>query len=198
MFNSLLAFFFEKHLPSQVFKDFSVESLETTPSNFLSKFFSEIYLSPVINYWGSIFTLHLTWGAFSLVCVVSVYIYIFFYLSSFFLFFLFLLVFSLTETKDSQDSRDGRGNHCFSCYPLPPAHKHSFNSSRFLPFPFNQSICNCQIELWWGFFSLEICILFPFSLMLLSRKWHCEDLSSYQTITLLLQNERLNQLKLQL
>ena len=27
-------------------------------------------------------------------------------------------------------------------------------------------------------------------------KWHCEDLSSYQTITLLLQSERLNQPRL--
>ena len=35
MFN----FSFEKHVPSQVFKGFSVENLETTPSNFISKFF---------------------------------------------------------------------------------------------------------------------------------------------------------------
>ena len=45
-----LHFSFEKHVPSQVFKGFSVENLETTPSNFLSKFFFEIYLSPIINY----------------------------------------------------------------------------------------------------------------------------------------------------
>ena len=31
MFNSLIAFCFEKHVPSQVLKDFSVENLETTP-----------------------------------------------------------------------------------------------------------------------------------------------------------------------
>ena len=31
-------------------KDFSVENLETTPSIFLSKFSSEIYLSRIINY----------------------------------------------------------------------------------------------------------------------------------------------------
>ena len=47
MFNSLL-------VPSQVFKDFSVENVETTPSTFLSKFCSEIYLSRIINYWGNI------------------------------------------------------------------------------------------------------------------------------------------------
>ena len=58
-------FFFEKHLPSQVFKSFSVENLEITPSNFFSE------------------TLYLTWGVFSLVCVVSV----FFFLPSFVFFF---------------------------------------------------------------------------------------------------------------
>ena len=31
MFNSILVFFSEKHVPSQVLKDFSVENLETTP-----------------------------------------------------------------------------------------------------------------------------------------------------------------------
>ena len=31
MFNSLLAICLEKHTPSQVFKDFSVENLEFTP-----------------------------------------------------------------------------------------------------------------------------------------------------------------------
>ena len=49
MFNSLLAFFYEKYVPFQVLKDFSVEILETTPSTFLSKFSSEIYLSRIIN-----------------------------------------------------------------------------------------------------------------------------------------------------
>ena len=36
---NMLNFSFEKHVPSQVFKGFSVENLETTPSNFISKFF---------------------------------------------------------------------------------------------------------------------------------------------------------------
>ena len=54
-----LHFSFEKHVPSQVLKGFSVENLETTGSTFLSKFSSEIYLSRIINYWGSIFTLYL-------------------------------------------------------------------------------------------------------------------------------------------
>ena len=42
-----LHFSFEKHVPSQVFKGFSVENLETTPSNFLSKFFSWDIISNV-------------------------------------------------------------------------------------------------------------------------------------------------------
>ena len=41
MFNLLLAFFFEKHVHSQVLKDFSFENLGTNPSTFLSKFSCE-------------------------------------------------------------------------------------------------------------------------------------------------------------
>ena len=49
MFNSLVAFFLEKHVPSQVFKDFSVENLKTTPSISLSKFrVRSIYLELLI------------------------------------------------------------------------------------------------------------------------------------------------------
>ena len=77
---------FEKHVSCEVLKDFYVENLETTPSTFCSKFSSEIYLSRIINYSDSIFLL--TWGAFSLVCVLSVLFFLFF-LSCFF-FFLFL------------------------------------------------------------------------------------------------------------
>ena len=82
--------------------------------------------------------------------------------------------------------------------------EHSFSSSRFLPLLFDQFICNNQTDSWWGLFFLEICNLFKFSLMQLSRSyywlwhsnWHCEDLSSYQTTTFLLHSERLNQLRL--
>ena len=77
-----LHFSFEKYVLSQVLKDFSVENLETTPSTFLSKFSSEIYLSRVVNYKCTIFTLYQTWGAFSLVCVLFVFF-------SFFLLFFF-------------------------------------------------------------------------------------------------------------
>ena len=80
-----LHFSFEKNVPFQVLKDFSVENLETTLSTLLSKFSSKIYLSRIINYRGSIFALYLTWGAFSLVCVLSAFF--FFILFFFFLFF---------------------------------------------------------------------------------------------------------------
>ena len=148
-------------------KDFSVENLESTPSTFLSTFSSEIYLSRIINYWGIIFTLYLTWGAFILVCVLSAS----FFLSFFLLFFLFLSVFSLTDTNESKGSREGRGNHYFTCIPLPPAHRYSFSSLRFLSLVFNQSICNYQTDSWWDLLSLEICILFAFSSMQLSRSY---------------------------
>ena len=79
MFNPLLAFFFCKTAPSQVLKCFSVENQETTPSTFLSKFSCEICLYRA-------FTLYLTCGAFSLVCVL----YLFFYFLLFFIFYRYL------------------------------------------------------------------------------------------------------------
>ena len=159
-------------IPIQLLKDFSVENLKTTSSTFLTKFSSEIYLSRFIDYCGSIFTLYLTWGAFSLVCVLSVFFFSFF-LSSFFS--LFLSVFSLTKTNNSRDRREGRWNHYFLCFTLPPAHKHWFSSLRFLPLLLNRSIYNYKTDSWWGLFSLEIYILFVYSLMELSRsywRWH--------------------------
>ena len=97
-----LHFSFEKYAPSQVLKDFSVENVKTIPNTFLSKFSSEIYLSRIINYWGSVLhTSYLTWGALSLVCVLSVF---FFFLSSFS--FLFL---PLTDTNDSQNNKNVEG-----------------------------------------------------------------------------------------
>ena len=59
-------------VPSQVLINFFIGNLATTPSTFLSYFFFEIYLSRIINYWGSIFSLYLTWGALNLVCVLSI------------------------------------------------------------------------------------------------------------------------------
>ena len=94
MFNLYLHFSFKKPVPSQFLQDFSVENLETTLITFLSNFFPEIYLSRIINYRGSVFTLYLKWGGLSLDCGLST-----------FSFFFFLSVFSLTGTNDSQDSK---------------------------------------------------------------------------------------------
>ena len=58
MFNSLLAFCFWKACFSQVLKDFRC---------WKSRNYSQIYISGIINYWGSILTLYITWGAFRVV-----------------------------------------------------------------------------------------------------------------------------------
>ena len=101
-----LQFYREKICPIHyLYFSFEVENLETISSTFLLKFPSEIFLSRIINNWGSIFTSYLTWGALSLVCVLSVFF------SFFFVFFLFLFVFSWTDTSDSQDIRERRENH---------------------------------------------------------------------------------------
>ena len=77
MFNSLLAFCFWKACTFSSFERFLC---------WKSRNYSQIYLSGIINYWGSILTLYITWGAFSLVCVLSVFF-------SFFLSFLFFCFF---------------------------------------------------------------------------------------------------------
>ena len=74
MFNSLLAFCFWKACTFSSFERFLC---------WKSRNYSQIYLSGTMNYWGSILTSYITWGAFSLVCVLSVF---FFFLSSFFSF----------------------------------------------------------------------------------------------------------------
>ena len=91
MSNSLLAFIFWKTFTiSSILQtcNISIENPETTLRTFLSKFSSEIYLSQIINYCGRIFTLYLMWGAFSLVCVLSIFFFLFLF------FFLFSIVFS--------------------------------------------------------------------------------------------------------
>ena len=85
--------------------------------------------------------------------------------------FLFLSVFFLTDTNDSQNYRKRRGSPYFPCFLLPPTPEHSCSSSRFIPLLFNRSICDYQTDSWWDLFSLEICILFTFLLMQLSRSY---------------------------
>ena len=86
MFNSLLAFFFWKACTFSSFERFLC---------WKSRNYSQIYLSGTMNYWGSILTSYITWGAFSLVCVLSVF---FFFLSSFFSFSIGIF---LDSTNDS-------------------------------------------------------------------------------------------------
>ena len=74
MFNSLLIFFFWKACTFSSFERFLC---------WKSRNYSQIYLSGIINYWGSILTLYITWGAFSL----------FFFFLSFLFSFLFFLSF---------------------------------------------------------------------------------------------------------
>ena len=77
IFNSLIAFSFWK-----AFTFTSFERFLCCRSKLLPALFSRNFLkSWIVNYWGSIFTLYLKWGAFSLVCVLSVFF--FFFLSSF-------------------------------------------------------------------------------------------------------------------
>ena len=189
MWNSLLAFFFWKAWTSSSFQKFLWWKSRNYSQQFsLESFFSESYLSPIINYWGSIPN-----GVsvqFGLGCI------------SFFL--PFLLAFFLADTNDSEHSRHVKENDCFVCFLLPPAHKHSFRSSKFLPLLFSQSISNYQADSWWDFFSSEFRILFLFFTDAIKlgvtdfdiSKWHCEALRSYQFITVLLQGKRLNQLGL--
>ena len=106
----------------------------------------------------------MTWAAFSL---------------TFFSFFLVFFSFSVGIFLDRHQRFirwNGRGNNYFSCFPLPATNKHSFNSPRFLlPLVFTRSICNFQTDSWWDLFSLDICILFAFLWMQLSRSywlWH--------------------------
>ena len=75
MFNSLLAFCFWKACTFSSFERFLC---------WKSRNYSQIYLSRIINYWDSILILYITWGAFSLVCFISVFFFLSFFFSSFF------------------------------------------------------------------------------------------------------------------
>ena len=174
------------YLPSKVLKDFSVENLETTPSTFLSKFSCEIYLHRV-------FTLYLTWGTFSLVCNLSVFFYFLL------LFCFFYRYFSRQILTIHWIAGKGEGIIIFLVFNFHP-------------------LTNFQLVHWdfYHFFLLKLIVIprmiayetcfpgrFAFFLHFYLcnyvgvidfdiSKWHYEDLSSYQTITLLLQNELLN------
>ena len=161
MFN----FCFEKHVPSQVFIGFSVDNLETTPSNFLSKFVSE--------------TLYLT-----LVCVVSVF---FFFLLFFFSFYWYFPWQTLTIHRIAGM---GEGIIVFLVSHIHPLTNIYLVHGDFYHL-FFASIFNYETDSWWDFFSLEICILFAFSLIQSSRSywlihfkvtlWGFELISNYRS-----------------
>ena len=186
-------FSFENFVPFQVFKDFSVENLETIPSILPSNFFSEIYLSRIINYWGSIFTLYLTRGTFSLVCVLSV-----FFLSFVLLFFFFYRYFPWQALTIHKITRNKEGIIIFLVFHFYQLTSIHLVDQDFYHFFFIDLFCNYQSDSWWDMFYLEICILFAFSLMQLSRSywlsyfkvtlWESELI---QTFTLPLQSKRL-------
>ena len=89
MFNSLLAFCFWKACTFSSFERFLC---------WKSRNYSQIYLSGIINYWGSILTLYITWGAFSLVCVLP-YFFLSFFLVFFFFFYRYFTWQTLTIHK---------------------------------------------------------------------------------------------------
>ena len=159
MFNSLLIFFFcEKLVHSQVLKDFSFENLETTSSTFLSKCSCEIHLLWII----SIFTLYLTSGALSLVCV-----------SFFFFSFCIRIWQALAIHRIAGKEEEIVIFLVFYFHPLTNSHLVHRDFNHFSTF-FPRSICNNQTDSWWHLFSLEICILFEFLLMLISGSyWFC-------------------------
>ena len=63
LFNSLLAIFFWKACTFSSFEKFLCWKFRNYSHTFLSKSSFDIYLSQIINYWISFFTLYLTWGA---------------------------------------------------------------------------------------------------------------------------------------
>ena len=129
--------------------------------------------------------------------------YPYYFLSFFLLIFLFLLIFSLTETSDSQDSREGRWNNYFSFFHFHPLTNIHLVYRDFHPFFLinlfiiarlvaNESFASYRFAFYLRFHRCNEVGVIDFDI----SKWNCEDLSSYQTIILLLQGKRFNQLRL--
>ena len=124
----------------------------------------------------------------------------FFFLSCFFFFF-FCRYFPL-QTVTIHKIGGTEENHYFSCFPPSPANENSFNWSRFLPFIFNSIYLQLQ-----GWYLMRLVVLrylhficifmdaIKSELLTLTFESDLKDLSLYQTITLLLQRERLNKLR---
>ena len=139
VFNSLLAFFFLKLCNFSSFQRFLC--WETIPSSFLSKFSFEIYLSPIINYWGRVFNIYLKWEAFSLVCVLS----LFFFLSSFFSFSIGIFLWQTLTIHRIVGKAEGIIIFLyFHFYPVTNIYRVHRDFYHFALL-FNRSICNYQI-----------------------------------------------------
>ena len=176
-------------MSSQVLKNFSVENLETTPSTFTSKFSSKIYSSRIIYYWGSIFTLYLTEER-------SAWFVIYPYSSC--------QYFTCQTITNYRMSGKGEGIIIFLVFyfhPLANIHLvyrdfyHFFLINLFVIITRLIADVTCSSKRFTFYLHFHWCnwvgvIDFDIS------KWHCEDLSSHQTITLLLQGKRLNELRL--
>ena len=135
MFNQLLAFFLRKTCTFSNFERLHCWKSRNYSQHSSLKIFFEIfsYLESLII---RVEFSHYTWtcGAFSLVCVIS----IFFFFLSFCFFFFFYLYFpwqTLTIHKTAGTERVS----LFLLFLLLPAHEYSFGWSRFLPLLFSRS-----------------------------------------------------------
>ena len=145
IFNSLIAFSFWK-----AFTFTSFERFLCCRSKLLPALFSRNFLkSWIVNYWGSIFTLYLKWGAFSLVCVLSVLF--FFFLSSFSS--LFYRYFPWQTLRIHRTAGNGKGIIIFLIFHFHPLTNIHLVHLDFLPLYFNRSFCNYQTDetCWWPF-----------------------------------------------
>ena len=127
-----------------------------------------------------------------MVCVLSVFS---FFLSFFSFFYWYFSWQKLTVYKIGGT---GKGIIIFLVFHFHPVTNiHLIN--RYFWHLVTRSICNYQTDSWWDLFSLDVCILFAFIRMQLSRSyfkvtsWVFDLLSNYQT--LLLQSECYNSLR---
>ena len=188
MFNSLLAIFFWKACTFSSFERFLC---------WKSRNYSQIYLCRIINYWDSILTLYITWGTFSLVCFLSVFFFLSLSLSSFFLFFYRYFPWqTLTIPKIGET---GEGIIIFLVFHFHPlTNIHLTHRNFYHLFLRDLSVITRLMRLALLRYLDFICIFMDgikSELLTLTFQSDCEYLSSYQTITLLLQSERLKKLR---
>ena len=114
IFNSLLACFFWKACTFSNFERFPCWKSKNYSQHFSVEICCEIYLFQIIKYWVSNFTLYLTWGVFSLVCALSVFIYLFL------IFFFFYRYFPWQTLMIHRIAGEGEGIIIFLVFNLLP------------------------------------------------------------------------------